>query len=100
MESSLSTWHPAREIQLEQYGHLSAGAPGDIAVLRLEKGNFGFVDPAGGRVDGAARLACEMTVLDGKVVYDLNGISGAQWDTLGAEGTATDPRWANFGRRR
>ena len=25
-------------------GQLSAGAPADVAVLRLEKGNFGFVD--------------------------------------------------------
>lgn len=95
-----STWHPAREIQLEQYGNLSVGAPGDIAVLRLEKGKFGFVDPAGGRLDGSQRLACEITVLDGKVVYDLNGMTGARWDTLGPDGTAADPRWANFGRRR
>ena len=95
-----STWHPAREIQLEQYGNLSVGAPGDIAVLRLEKGKFGFVDPAGGRLDGNQRLSCEITVLDGKVVYDLNGMTGARWDTLGPDGTAADPRWANFGRRR
>ena len=95
-----STWHPAREIQLEQYGHLSVGAPGDIAVLRVEKGKFGFLDPEGRRIDGGQRLACEITVLDGKVVYDLNGTTGAPGDTLGPNGTALDPRWANFGRRR
>jgi dihydroorotase len=95
-----STWHPAREIQLEDYGNLSVGAPGDLALLRVEKGKFGFVDQSGGRVEASQRLACEITVLDGRVVYDLNGMTGARWDTLGPEGTTADPRWANFGRRR
>ena len=44
-----STWNPAKQIQLEQLGHLSVGSPADVAVLRLEKGKFGFLDqPAGG----------------------------------------------------
>ena len=95
-----STWNPARQIQLEHLGNLSVGYPGDIAVLRVEKGKFGFLDPAGGRVESTQRLACEMTVLDGKAVYDLNGITGERWDTLAADTTGPDPRWANFGRRR
>src|SRR5438552_1561890 len=40
-----STWNPARIIHREQIGHLSVGAIADIAVLRLEKGQFAFVDP-------------------------------------------------------
>src|SRR5262249_25622586 len=36
-----STWNPAREIHQEQLGHLSKGAPADIAVLKLEQGDFG-----------------------------------------------------------
>ncbi len=95
-----STWNPARQIQLEHLGNLSMGSPGDIAVLRVEKGKFGFVDPVGGRIDSTQRLTCEMTVLDGKVVYDLNGITAARWDTLAPDTTGPDPRWANFGRRR
>jgi dihydroorotase len=95
-----STWNPAREIQREELGNLSVGSPGDIAVLRVEKGRFGFMDPAGGRIDSTQRLACEMTVRDGKVVYDLNGMTGQRWDMLGPDATAADPRWANFGRRR
>jgi len=96
-----STWNPAKEIQLEQLGHLAVGSPGDIAVLRLEKGKFGFLDPAGGRMDSGARLACEMTLRDGKVVYDLNGMTGVPWDTLGTEAPARgDPRWDNTRGRR
>jgi dihydroorotase len=68
-----STWNPAREIQRTDLGHLSVGAPADIAVLRLEQGRFGFVDQLGLRVDGTQRLTAEVTLRDGAVVYDGNG---------------------------
>ena len=70
-----STWNPAKEIHLEQLGHLSVGAPADVAVLRLETGKFGFIDQTSTnlKVEGTQRLSCEVTVRDGKVAYDLNG---------------------------
>jgi dihydroorotase len=74
-----ATWNPAREIKHEELGHLTVGAPADLAVLRLDKGHFGFVDAFGARRDGAKKLACELTVRDGKIVYDLNGISAPGW---------------------
>jgi dihydroorotase len=70
-----STWHPAREIRREDLGHLSVGAPADVAVLRLETGRFGFVDQLGLRVDGTQRLSCEFTLRDGAVVFDGNGLT-------------------------
>ncbi|HEY7499548.1 MAG TPA: amidohydrolase/deacetylase family metallohydrolase [Vicinamibacterales bacterium] len=88
-----STWNPAKEIKLEELGHLTVGAAGDIAVLRLEKGNFGFVDPVGGRMNSTRRLSCEMTLRDGRVVYDLNGLTAERWDTLGPGARGGDPRW-------
>jgi len=80
-----STWNPAREIKHEEVGHLSAGAPADLAVLRLEHGSFGFVDVYGARMRGSQKLLCELTIRDGKVVYDLNGITREDWDKLGAK---------------
>ena len=77
-----STWNPAREIKLEQLGHLTVGAPADIAVLRLEKGQFGFVDQRGGRLAGTQRLGCELTMRDGAVVYDLNGLASEPWEKM------------------
>lgn len=70
-----STWNPAREIQLQQLGHLSAGAPADVALIKLETGRFAFIDQASTnlKVEGTQRLSCEATFRDGKVVYDLNG---------------------------
>jgi dihydroorotase len=94
---AMSTWNPAKEIQLEQLGNLSVGSPADVAVLRVEKGKFGFVDPIGGRLDATQRLTCEMTVRDGKMVYDLNGLSRDKWDPSAPE-TRGDPRWDGFAR--
>jgi dihydroorotase len=45
-----STWQPAKEIHHEDLGSLSIGSDADVAVLRLEKGKFGFVDSLGGRL--------------------------------------------------
>jgi dihydroorotase len=89
-----STWNPAREIKQDGIGHLSAGAAADVAVLRLERGRFGLVDMNGARMDSTRRLMCELTVRDGKVVYDLNGISRPEWRTLPADyGKIGDARW-------
>jgi dihydroorotase len=91
---AMSTWHPAREIKQEGLGHLSVGAVADVAVLRLEKGRFGFVDMYGARMDATERLVCELTLRDGKVQYDLNGLSRPDWRSLPADYRQTgDARW-------
>jgi dihydroorotase len=89
----MSTANPARQIGLADIGHLSVGAAADVAVLRVEQGRFGFVDPVGGRLDAGERLACELTVRDGKVVYDLNGMIADPWDSLPATARGGDPKW-------
>jgi dihydroorotase len=89
-----STWSPARQIKQDRLGHLSVGAIADVAVLRLEKGRFGFADMYGARLRGTEKLTCELTLRDGKVVYDLNGLSRPDWDTLPKDYRPTgDPRW-------
>ena len=75
-----STWNPARYIHREKFGHLSVGAPADIAIFKLERGKFGFVDSDRFVRAGNQRLTCEMTVLNGSVMWDLNGLSSDQWD--------------------
>jgi dihydroorotase len=89
-----STWNPAREIRQEQLGQLSVGAPADVAVLRLEQGDFGFLDVYGARLRSSRKLACEMTLRDGRIVYELNGLSRPDWVTLPKNYRATgSPRW-------
>jgi dihydroorotase len=75
-----STWNPAREIRREELGHLTVGAVADIAVLRLVKGAFGFVDSARLRMNGTQKLVSEMTLREGRVVWDLNGMSSPEWN--------------------
>ena len=58
------------------------GAIADVAVLRVETGNFGFIDMYGARISGRQKFICELTLRDGKVAYDLNGISRPDWKTL------------------
>ena len=75
-----STWHPAQVIKREELGHLSVGAGADVAVLSLQTGKFGFIDSFGFSMQGTRKLVCELTLRDGRVVYDLNGISRPAWD--------------------
>ncbi|MGG7661671.1 amidohydrolase/deacetylase family metallohydrolase [Dyadobacter sp. BHUBP1] len=70
-----STWEPAKVIHREQLGHISEGAIADVAVFSMRKGNFGFYDKTGYKVEGKEKLECELTVMGGKIVYDLNGIT-------------------------
>jgi dihydroorotase len=93
-----STVNPAKSIQRPELGQIAVGAPADLAVLRLEKGRFRLPDPRGGLLEGSLRLSCEMTVRDGKVVYD-QGLTAVPWDTLDPTARGGDPRWDNIGRR-
>ena len=68
-----STWNPAKTIQREELGHLSAGTEADIAILGLREGDFGFFDYTGYKVRGRQKFECEMTIRAGRIVYDLNG---------------------------
>ena len=75
-----STWKPAQVVQIEEeLGHLSVGALADIAVLRKQEGEFGFLDVARTRLDGKYKLTCELTILGGQVVWDLNGLASPAW---------------------
>jgi dihydroorotase len=96
-----STWNPAREIKHEELGNLSVGAPADVAVLRLETGKYGFVDMNGAKLDGTQKLICELTVRNGRVVYDLNGLTNTRWDKLPSDyGRQGDPHWDLIAPRR
>jgi dihydroorotase len=75
-----STSHPAREIHHEELGNLSEGSGADVAVLRLVHGDFGFVDSAHLRMKGDRKLVAELTLRDGQIVWDLNGMSVEDWD--------------------
>ena len=70
-----STWNPAKEINREELGNLSVGSGADVAILNLREGKFGLFDYTGYKLETDKKLECEMTIRDGRIVYDLNGIA-------------------------
>jgi dihydroorotase len=91
------TAHPAHEIRHEELGSLSVGSVADVAVLSVQKGRFGFIDMVNGRVEGTQKLVAELTLKDGKIVYDLNGLGALPWDA--PQGDAhLDSRWTTSPR--
>ena len=80
----MSTINPANHIKHPELGHLSVGAGADVTVLRLDKGRYGFLDAQNRRAMGDKMLVCELTLRDGRVVWDLNGRAGEDWKTAAA----------------
>ena len=70
-----STWAPAQSIKREELGNLSVGSVADITVLGIREGNFGFFDRIGHKETGTKKFECQATIRNGKMVYDLNGIT-------------------------
>jgi dihydroorotase len=77
-----STWNPAKEVKREDLGRLSVGSVADVTVMRLHEGDFGFVDSFGGLMKGTKKLECELTLKDGRPVWDLNGRTAVDWEKL------------------
>jgi dihydroorotase len=94
------TSHPAHEIKQDQLGNLSVGSVADVAVLSIETGKFGFVDMYNTKMMGTKKLVCELTLRDGKVVYDLNGVSADMWDAkTHSANESQSSRWTTFNER-
>ena len=92
------TSHPARQIKREDLGNLSPGSVADIAVISVQKGRFGYTDMLNTKVMGTQRLVAEMTIKDGKIVYDLNGLESLAWDAPPGD-VKLDSRWTSFPRQ-
>ena len=70
-----ASWNAASSIHKYDLGNLSEGNVADIVVLRVRDGHFGFIDAGGNVIQGTKKLEAELTIRNGKVVWDLNGIS-------------------------
>lgn len=81
-----ATWNPAKVIKRPELGNLSEGAPADVAVFTLRKGDFGFLDVRMTKMKGTQKLEAELTLREGRVVWDLNGIAAPMWDEVKPRG--------------
>ena len=75
-----TTANPARVINRQDLGTLSAGSEADVAVFSVRKGDFGFLDVRGNKLKGNQKLEAELTIRAGKIVWDLNGTAAPLWD--------------------
>lgn len=74
------SWNPAKAINREDLGNLSVGSVADLAILSVRKGKFGFIDARNNRIEGNQKLEAELTIREGKIVWDLNGISANKYE--------------------
>jgi dihydroorotase len=79
-----ATVNPAKAIhRYPEMGTLEEGRTADIAVFELRTGVFAFIDSSHKKRLGTKNLECVLTVRDGKVVYDRDGLSFPLWTTAG-----------------
>ena len=82
-----ATVNPARAIRrFPELGTLGEGRTADIAVVRLERGVFAYMDSWKKKYLGTRRLRCVMTVREGRIVFDEEGLSFPEWQTAGEYG--------------
>ena len=70
----IATWNAANSIKHKELGNMKVGNVADLAIFRVREGTFGFMDSAGKSISGSQKLEMEMTVREGKIVWDLNGL--------------------------
>jgi len=74
------SYYPAKAIKREDLGNLSPGSVADVAILSLRSGEFGFIDARNNSIKGDKKLEAEMTIREGKVVWDLNGLAAKPFE--------------------
>jgi len=79
-----STVRPAEILRrFPELGTLGEGRTADVAVFKLERGVFAFKDSWLMKRLGSQRLVSVLTVKEGKIVFDLDGLSFPEWQNAG-----------------
>ena len=79
-----STVTPAQSIKkFPEIGTLGEGATADIAILKMESGIFAFKDAWGMKKMGSRRVRAVLTVRNGEIVFDEDGLGFPLWSEAG-----------------
>lgn len=77
-----STVSPAKAIRrYPELGTLGAGKTADIGVFAMRQGVFAFKDAWAKKMLGRQKLECLVTVRNGRIVFDQEGLSRPDWKT-------------------
>ena len=77
------TMRAARAIKRPELAMLREGGLADIAVIEMQTGRFGFLDDGESRLQGDRRLRAVLTIRNGQVVWDSEGLSRTDWSKAG-----------------
>jgi len=77
------TARAARAIRRPELATLREGGLADIAVIEMQRGRFGFLDDGHSRLRGDIRLRAVLTIREGRVVWDSEGLSRTDWSKAG-----------------
>lgn len=75
-----STATPAKIIKRPQLGQIAEGAGADVAILKVSTGRYGYLDVRNARKYGTKQIVAEVTIRNGRVVWDENGRAGTDWE--------------------
>jgi dihydroorotase len=78
-----TTISPARAIRRPELGTLSEGAIADITLLEMQEGKFGFLDAEHAKLIGDHQLRCVLTIRNGAIVWDSEGLVATDWTHAG-----------------
>jgi dihydroorotase len=78
-----TTANAARAIRRNDIGALDEGGAADIAILELRKGRFAYLDSGHGKLTSDRELRAVMTIRNGRIVWDSEGLSLADWEAAG-----------------
>jgi len=65
-----ATINPAGAIRKDSLGRLRVGDVADIAILRVERGNWVFADVLERTIEGSRRIVCQTTVRGGEITFE------------------------------
>jgi dihydroorotase len=77
------TLNAANAIRRYDLGGLAEGDIADIAVLKLEHGEFVFLDSGRAKMEGDRNIRAAMTIRAGDIVWDEDGLAAEEWSNVG-----------------
>jgi dihydroorotase len=77
------TLNAAKAIRRYDLGGIAQGDVADIAVLKVEHGEFVFIDSGRAKMTGDRNIRAAMTIRAGDIVWDEDGLAAEEWSDVG-----------------